>query len=126
MVGVSSDGEGENDNFGGEMADLLDNELPRLLRVVQVGVGQAGVSPLGYSEDPSCLLRLLLAEAGTPPGARFAGRQVQDTDSITAIDRLEEGARAGELNVVTVGRDGENVDGHGWKVVVSGAAGQRG
>jgi hypothetical protein len=112
VVGVSSDGEGENDNLGGKMADLLDDELPRLLRIVQVGIGKPCVSPLSHPEDPSGLLRLLLSEAGAPSSAGFACRQIQDTNSIAVVDRFEEGTRAGELNVVTVGGDGENVDGH--------------
>ena len=112
MIGVTPNRERKDDDSGGEVPDMSHNGPTSLIRILKVGVGQAGVAPL---QDPysSCrALRLFGTEGGTAPGRRLTRGQVQNADRIACIDGLEQSARTGELDVIAVRRKSKNVNRH--------------
>ena len=107
--------EGQDDDPGREVADLRHDEPPGLVGVLQVRIGEAGVPPLRDAQDGGGALGLLGADGGAPPGAGLPRGEIEDPGPVAGIHRLEQGAGAGELHVVAVGGDGQDVDGHGWE-----------
>ena len=112
VIRVAADGEGKYHHARREVTYLGDDKTPRLIRVLKVGVGQSGVPALADSEDLRRPFGFLRAQLGTASGAAFSGCQIQYSGPITGIDGLEQGAGAGELDVVTMGGDGQDVDRH--------------
>src|SRR5512135_30542 len=113
VVGVAADGEGQNDDAGGKMADLLHHEQAGLLAVVEVRVRQARVAAFDHAENPGGLVGLAGAEGRAAVGPALPGGEVEDAGAISRVHGAEQGARARALDVVPVRRDGEDVDGHG-------------
>ncbi len=113
MVGVPADRERQDDHPGCEVPDLRDYEPTRLLRILEMGVGKTGIPPLGHTKDFGGPTRLLGPELGAAAGRGLSGRQVEDPGAVASIHRLEQGAGAGELDVIAVGGDGQDVYGHG-------------
>ena len=113
VVRVATDGEGEDDDPGREVPDLLHQHAPGLVGIAEVGIGKARVPALGASEDLRRPLGLPGTDLGAAAGGALAGGQVQDTGSVPRLGRPDERARTGELDVVAMGGDGQNVHGHG-------------
>jgi hypothetical protein len=113
MVRVPADREGKDHHPGGEVSDVFHHSLPGLLRVLQMGIRKSRIPPLNHSEylrRPFCFLR---PESGAPSGAGFACSEVEDTDPISGITRLEERAGARQFDVIAVGGNRQDVDRHG-------------
>jgi hypothetical protein len=110
---MPANGEGKDHDARSEVANLLDDRPPRLIRILKVSVGQAGVSTLADTEDSRRPLCLLGPQCGIASRASLALGQVQNPSPIARIDRLEEGTGAGQFDVIAVGRDGQDVYGHG-------------
>ena len=83
-----------------------------VLVVLQVGVAKARVPPLGDAQDLRGARGLCRSQLWAAAGARFAGGQIQNTGPVSRVLRLEQRAGAGELDVVPVGGDGQQIDGH--------------
>ena len=113
MIGVPAHGEGEDDHSGSEMPDVFDDRSPGLFRILQASVGQSSVSPLGHPDNGCRSLGLLGSKRGAAAGAGLAGGEVQNSYAISSVYRFEQSARAGELDVVSVGGEGQDVYGHG-------------
>ena len=113
MIGVASHREGENDHPRRKVADVLDHQTPGFFRVLQVCIRQSSIPPLRYAEDLGRTLCLFRSERCATPGTGLSGGQVQDPDLVSGIDGLQKSARAGELDVVSVGGEGQDVHGHG-------------
>ena len=109
---MPADREGQDDHPGGEMADFPYQRSPGLLGVLEMGVGQAGVPPLGDTKDLGRLRRFLGPQRRAAPGAGLSGGQVENAGAVAGIRGFQQGAGAGELDVVAVRGDGENVHGH--------------
>jgi hypothetical protein len=110
---MTADREGEDHHPGREVPDLAHHHPPGLLGVVEMGVGQPRVAPLGYAEYSGRPLRLLRPEARTAPGPGLARGEIEDAGAVARIHGLEQDAGAGQSDVVAVRGDGKNVDGHG-------------
>ena len=113
VIGVASDGVREDDDLWSEVPDLLDEDPPGCPGIRQVGIAKSRVAPLVYSHDRCRALGLLTPECGAPPRPRFAGGEIENAGPVSAVGRADEGAGAGQLDVVTMGGDGQQVDGHG-------------
>lgn len=83
-----------------------------------MSIGQAGVPPLGQAQDPGSALSLVGPELGAASGPRLTGGEVQDGGPVSCVHRLEQGTGAGKLDVIAVGGDCKNVDGHGGNKAV--------
>ena len=64
------------------------------------------------SKDASSLSGLSCAQRGCSSRAEFSARQIQDAYTATVLHELSNGAAAGQLNVVWMGTDGEDVEIH--------------
>ena len=104
--------QGEDDDTGPEIADLLDYDAPAGLVIGEVGIRQPGIPALGKSEHPGSGLGLAGPHLRTAQCATLASREIEHAGPLPRIDSAEQGAGAGELDVVAVGGDGENVNGH--------------
>ena len=83
VVGMPADGEGQDHDPGREVADVLHHEPAGVSSVLlEMGVGQAGVPPLGHAQDRGGPLRLLGPQLGAAPGAGLAGGEVQDAGAV--------------------------------------------
>jgi hypothetical protein len=123
MVGVAADREGEDHDAGPEIADLLDHDAPAGLVIGEVGIGKPGIPALGKAEHPGRGLGLAGAHLSTPQRPTLASREIEHAGTVPRIDDAEQGAGAGELHVVAVRGDGEDVNGHkvgGERLAVSG------
>jgi hypothetical protein len=112
VIRVPADGEGKYHHARREVTYLGDYKTPRLIRVLKVSVGQPSIPPLTDPEDLRRTFGLLGAQLGTASTAAFPGCQIQYSGLITGVNGLEQGAGAGELDVVTMGGDGQDVDRH--------------
>src|SRR6185437_13091087 len=65
----------------------------------------------GNLQDASRLDRLRRTLLGAAAGAHFALGQIEDPGGPSALRHLEQGAAAGLLHVITVGGNGQNVEG---------------
>ena len=106
-------GEGENDDAWSEVPYVLYYSPPCLIRVVKVGIGQAGIPPLLHAQDFGGTLGLLGTELGAASGPGLPRRKVEDPRPIAGVHGLEERTGAGELDVIAVGGDRQDVDRHG-------------
>ena len=113
VIRVPAHGEGKDDDTWSEVSYLLHYSLPGFIRVVKVGVGQTGVPPLGNAEDLGGPFGLFGTKLGAASGAGFSGSEIEDTCPMAGIRGLKQRAGAGELDVIAVGGDSENIDGHG-------------
>src|SRR6266568_3563297 len=110
VVGVASHGEGEDHDAGSGGADELHDAAPRRLVVREVGIAQLRVQAQVHAERLRRALRFSAARRGVALGAGFSLRQVENPDALAGPRRLGEGAAAGELDVVAMGGDGEQID----------------
>ena len=110
---MAADGEGQDHHRGREVPDLLDDFAADLVGVLQMGIGQARVPPL---HDPEhCrgrALGLVAAQDCAAPRPALAGREIQYAGAVPGVARLQQRSGAGQLDVVSMGRDGKQVDGH--------------
>src|SRR2546426_954627 len=111
VVGMPAHGEREDDDPRPHRADELDERRPRGLVVREVRVRQTGVEAQRHPERRGGALRLRGSGGGVAARARLALGEVQDADPVARPDGLGERAAAGELGVVTMGGDGEQVYG---------------
>ncbi len=79
-------------------------------------IGKAGISAFGNAQNRGRSRRLLAPDVGTAPGTGFAGGQIENGGRVALVNRLEQGACAGEFDVVPVGGNGKEVDWHDPKV----------
>jgi len=122
MVGVASDGEGQDDGPGPEPADEGDDASPVLVGVVQVRIGQSRVGPRVHAQGARGGGRFVGAFFGRPPATRLARNEVQYPDRVSLADGEREGPAARQLGVVGMGGDGEEVELHiGLRAGVIGA-----
>jgi hypothetical protein len=112
MVRVPPHGKGENDNPWGEVTYLGHYSPPCLIRVVKVSVGQTRIPPLDHSQDAGGSVCLLGSELGAAPGSGLAGSQIEDSGPVAGISRLDERPGTGQLDVVAMGGNRQDVDGH--------------
>ena len=72
MVGMTPDRERQDHHPRREVPDLRDDDPARLLGVVQVGVGETGIPPLGELSNPLDWLPLMQRDlGGLSTAARF-------------------------------------------------------
>src|SRR5947209_16207544 len=103
-------GEGEDDDPRARRADEADERRSRRLVVREVRVRQAGIEAQVHAQRRGGALRLRGSGGGVAACARLALGEVQDADPVARPDGLGERAAAGELRVVTMGGDGEQID----------------
>ena len=94
------------------MADLSHHSSPRLIRIVKVRVRQSRVASLRHTEYLGRPFGLLLSQLRAPAGAGFSGGQVQYPGPVSAVHRLEQRTGTGQLDVVAVRGNGQDVDRH--------------
>src|SRR5438552_5121942 len=111
VVGMPAHGEGEDDDPRARRADEADERRPRRLIVREVRVRQTGVEAQVHAQRRGGALRLRGSGGGVAACARLALGEVQDADPVARPGGLRERAAAGELRVVTMGGDGEQIDG---------------
>src|SRR5712692_2987993 len=112
VVGMASFPIGEDDGFGAELADSQRKAELVLASGLNVRIGDAQRLAVAYAEQ--------LCSLGGFPGAGFRSaarahltrRQIQDAGLVAALRHLEERAAAGQLDVVRVGGDSEQVQYH--------------
>src|SRR5438093_10171126 len=109
VVGMAPDGERENHHPGPRGADQLDELRARRLIVLEVGVGEPGVEPHVHAERPGCALGLGGACGGVAARAGLSLGQVNDPDAMARPHGLGERAAAGQLDVVAMRSDREQV-----------------
>jgi hypothetical protein len=112
VVGVPADGEGKDNNAGSEVPYLLHYGPPCLICVVKVSVGQAGIPTLSYTQDLGGTIGLVRSELGAASGPSLSRGEIEDPGPVTRVCGLEEGTGAGQLDVVAVGSDRQDVDRH--------------
>src|SRR5438128_12272567 len=113
VVGMPAHGEGEDDDPRARRADEADERRSRRLVVREVRVRQAGIEAQVHAQRRGGALRLRGSGGGVAACARLALGEVQDADPVARPGGLRERAAAGELRVVTMGGDGEQIDGLG-------------
>jgi hypothetical protein len=113
VVRMATDWKGQNHYSWSEVPNVFDDDSPGLLAVFEMRVGQQSIAPLRHTQNLGGPFRFLASERCATMGAAFARGEVEDPGSIPLIHSLEEGAGAGELGVVPMRGDGEQVDGHG-------------
>jgi hypothetical protein len=112
VVGVPSHGERQDDDAGREMPDLRDHESPRCLVVLKVRVSQPGIPPFRHTQNLRGPVGFGGPQVRAAPRPRFTRGEIQYPGSIPRVLRLQQRAGTGELDVVSVSGDGEEVDGH--------------
>ena len=115
MIGVSALRKGHDHDPGREVAQLGHEDFPGSFVIVQVGIGQPGVASLGYAQDGCGPLRLLSPDFGAAPRSRFAGGEIENAGGVPGVGGPEQSAAARQFDIVTVSRDGQQVDRHGGK-----------
>src|SRR5690348_2326124 len=75
-------------------------------------VGKAEIGANGNAHDFSSALRFLKASFRSAARAHFAARQVEDAGFVSELRHFDERAAAGELHVVRVRSDCEQVEFH--------------
>jgi hypothetical protein len=79
---VPSYREGKDDHTRREVAKCVRHDAPRLLRIEQARVGQAGIPSFGDAQDGGRLFRFLRAQCGTAARAAFTGGKVEDAGAM--------------------------------------------
>ncbi len=75
--------------------------------------GEPGIPSFRDTQDLGRLLSLGGAQRGTASGAALAGREVENAGAVAGLDGLGQGTGAGQLDVVAMCGDGQDVYGHG-------------
>jgi hypothetical protein len=106
------DGVGEDDGARAEAPDPTDDDSAGLVRVVEMRVPQARVLARMDAQGPGAGCGLLRAQGDGAARARFPGGEIQDADAVALADGLGERAASGQLDVVGMGSDGQQVHRH--------------
>ena len=113
MVGMAADGERQDHDPRREVADLGDDDRRRASSsFCRWASGRPAFRRSATPRISAARLGLLGPQVGAAARARLAGREVQDAGAVARVHRLEQRAGAGELDVVAVGGDGQQIDGH--------------
>jgi hypothetical protein len=112
VVRMAANGEGKYHDTRREVADFSHDSSPCLIRVLKVGVGESSIAALADSKNLRRPVSLIGSQLGTASTAAFSRGQIQYPGPITGVDGLEQRAGAGELDVVAMGGDGQDIDRH--------------
>jgi hypothetical protein len=82
---------------------------------VKVGVGEFRIPPFHDTKNYSRPFGFLRAQRRASPAARLTSREVEYAGPVAGIHRLEQGTSAGQLDVVAMGGDGQDIYRHGGK-----------
>src|SRR5262249_22221793 len=96
-----------------EVPDVLHHGPSGVVIVPEVGIGQARIAALAHTQDRRGALGFLASELGGAARGALAGREIENAGAVSRVRGAEPGAGAGELDVVTVGGDGQDIHGHG-------------
>ena len=113
MIGVTPDGKRQDHDARREVSDLRDDGATCLLGVVQVRIRKPGIPAFYYAQDFRRSLGLGGPQRGTASRAALTGREIQDAGAVAGLGGLRQGTGAGQLHVVAMGGDSQNVYGHG-------------
>ena len=113
MVGVASLSRWRDDHTRLEPANRARQQRARRRIVDDSRVGQCQVFTRRESHDARRLLGLVRAGFCVALGAHLSSGEIDDRGRVALLRCLDQGAGAGELHVVTVGRYGEKVNRHG-------------
>jgi len=94
---------------GPEFPEVLSHHLPGLGRVLEAGIGKAGIPSDSQTQNLGSLFRFTRPGLGRPLASHLPPGQVQDTCAFPPVIGLKEGTAAKEFRVVRVGHDGQNV-----------------
>src|SRR5438552_2828632 len=87
-----------------------------LTRRLNIGVRNAERATVADLENFGGPGSFLDSRFGTAAGAHFAGSEVEDACFVALLRGFEQRAAAGQLDVVGMRGDGEDVEGHGCSV----------
>ena len=104
--------EGRDHDPGSEVPDRLDHGATVRVGIGEVGIREPRVPPLADAHDLGGGQRLFGAKLRRSTGTGFPCSQVENAGRIALVDRADEGARAGKLDVIAVCSYGKKVDGH--------------
>src|SRR5687767_2763448 len=113
VIGVPPDGKGKDDDPRPEMPDLLHQDFPRRLAVLEMCVGEARIPALAHTHHHAGLFRFLCPQRRAAARARLAFRQIEYRSRVPRVGRPDERAGTGELDVVPVRGDRQDIHGHG-------------
>ena len=110
VVGMTSLERRRDHDARPEAADRPHEQLTRRRRVLDPRVGQPERLARAAADDLGGTLRFLPPQLGRAARAHLALREVDDRRALPRLGRLDERAAAGELDVVAMRGDGEEVD----------------
>jgi len=103
---------GKNDGVRARLADFSGEGEFVLARWLDVRIGNTETAAIADSQNFGGAGSFFGARFRSATSAHFAGGEVKDAGFVALLRGLEEGAAAGEFDVVGMGGDSENVEGH--------------
>ena len=109
VVGVAPARGGEDHHARPQRPQPMHQPLARRPVVLDPRVGEPKVLPDAHPQDARRGRGFLRAQRHRPAGAHLPGGQVQHPRTVPGVDRPDQRAAAGQLGVVGVGGDGQQV-----------------
>src|SRR5579864_840872 len=113
MIGVTAFPVGQDDGVRLEFADRFGECDFKFVGERESGVGKAEITAYFHAENFPGVGGLFQARFRSSARAGFTAREIEDASAIACLRHFENGAAAGELDVIGMSGDGEQVE---WEV----------